>query len=166
MVHGCVPVRAANSRLHQQFELHSAVCIFQIKLHSQSLFLSLESFADIACHHLTIFPSGFSCSVPSFVWEKYISPFQVFGKLPGHDSLHKLSSGVLHCEDTVSVQLVTVLAWFGDWLEVNVWPILGNLFCYKAFFVQSEELTLVKLLFTDRFLMSEYLTLSGPGAVS
>ena len=42
-------------------------------------------------------------------------------------------------------------------------PILGNLSCCEAFFVQSEELA---LLCTDRFLMSEYLTLSGPGAVS
>ena len=35
--------------------------------------------------------------------------------------------------------------------------------CYEAFCVQSEALALAS---TDRFLMSEYLTLSGPEAVS
>ena len=35
--------------------------------------------------------------------------------------------------------------------------------CCEVFFLQSEE---IALLSTDRFLVSEYLTLSGPGAIS
>ena len=58
-------------------------------------------------------------------------------------SFHQLSRGVLLCEDTVSVQLAMVLSRFWDWLEVTMWPILGKLACYKAFFVQSGELALV-----------------------
>ena len=36
-----------------------------------------------------------------------------------------------------------VLAWFGDWLMVTMWPILGNLSYCEAFFGQYEELNLV-----------------------
>ena len=127
---------------HQQFELHSVVRIFQIDCCGQSLFLPLESFVDILAESGCFFSSGFSCSVPSLVWEKRISPFQVLGKLPGHDLLHQLSRGVLHCEDTVSVQLAMVLARFDDWLEITIRPILVNLSCCEAFFLQSEELAL------------------------
>ena len=105
----------------------------------------------------------FSCSVPSLVWGKYVSPLKVLSKLPGHDPFHQLSHVVLHCEYTVSVQLAMVLSRFGDWLEVAIWPVFWNLSCCEAFFVQFEELSLVSM---DRFLMSEYLTLSGPEALS
>ena len=36
-----------------------------------------------------------------------------------------------------------VLSRFWDWLEVTMRPILGNLSCCEAFFVQSEDLALV-----------------------
>ena len=49
--------------------------------------------------------------------------------------IHSVSShGVLHGEDTVSVQLAMVLSQFWDWLEVTMWPNLGNLPCCEAFF--------------------------------
>ena len=60
-----------------------------------------------------------------------------------HVPFHQLSRGVLHCEDTVSIQFAMVLARFGDWLEVTMWPILGNLSCCQVFFVKCEELALV-----------------------
>ena len=78
-------------------------------------FFLLESFVDIVFESGCVFPGGFSCSVPSLVWEKYISLFQVPGRLPGHDSIHQLSRGALHRDDTISVQLAVVLVWFGDW---------------------------------------------------
>ena len=54
---------------HQQFELHSVVRIFHIDRYGQSLFLPLESFVDIVCECCCVFPSGFSCTVSSLVWE-------------------------------------------------------------------------------------------------
>ena len=97
---------------HQQLELHSVVRIFQIDNYGQSCFF-LESFVDIVCESGCVFPSDFSCSVSPIVWEKYISLFQVLGKLPGHDSLHHLCRGLLHCEDKVSVQFAMIFARFG-----------------------------------------------------
>ena len=59
------------------------------------------------------------------------------------------------------VQLDMACAQFGDWLELTMSLILLSML--KAFFVQCEELALVIF---DRFLVFEYLTLSGLGAVS
>ena len=132
-----------HKEFHQQFKLHSVVCTFQTDHYSQRLFLPLQSLVDIICESGCVVLGSFSCCVPSLVWEKYISLFQVLGKLPGHDSLHQLSRGVLHCEDTASVQLAMVLARFGDWLEVTTLPILGNLSCSKTFFELCEDLALV-----------------------
>ena len=90
---------------HQQFELPSVVCIFQIlpiDCHGQRLLLPLESFVDNVC------------SVSSLVWGKYVSSFKVLSKLPGHNPFHQLSRGVLHFEDMVSVQLAMVLSRFWD----------------------------------------------------
>ena len=61
----------------------------------------------------------------------------ILSKLPGHNQFHQLSRGVLLCEDTVSVQLSMVLYRFGNWLDLTMWPIFGNLSCCEAFFVQS-----------------------------
>ena len=91
-------------------------------------------------------------------------PFQVLSKPPGHDPFYHLSCGVLHCEDTVSVRLAVILVQFEDWLEVTVWPILGNLSCCEAFMWYSVKSSLLSSIGT--FLMCEHLTLSGPRAVS
>ena len=80
----------------------------------------MESFVDIVCESGCAFPGGISCSVCSLVLGKYVSPFYVMNKLPGRNPLHQLSRGVLHCEDTVSVQLAVVLSRFWNWLEVSM----------------------------------------------
>ena len=57
-----------------------------------------------------------------------------------------------------------ILAQFGDWLEVPVQPILRERVLLRSFLSYSMKSLLLSS--TDQFLMSEYLTLSGPGAVS
>ena len=62
----------------------------------------------------------------------------------------------------VSVQLAMVLVRSADWLKVTMRPILGNQSCCQAFFPLCEGYLLSS---SGRFLMYEYLTLSGSGAV-
>ena len=53
-----------HKEFHQQFVLHSVVGICQIDRHGQSLFLPLESFADIVCESDCVFPRVFSALYP------------------------------------------------------------------------------------------------------
>ena len=129
-----------HKKFHQQFELHSVVRIFQID-HQRPHFF--PSAGICRRHRMQIwlrFPRWvFPCSLSPLVWGWYVSPFQVLNKLPDHDPFHLLSRGVLHSEDTVSLQLAIVLSLFGDLIKVTMYPILRNLSCCEAFFIHSEE---------------------------
>ena len=79
--------------------------------------------------NLTAFsPNGFSWSVPFLILRKDISPFYVLSKFPGHDPFRQLFLSNIDCVDEVPIQLTVVIAPFGNWIEITMWPNLGNMF--------------------------------------
>ena len=105
---------------HQQFELHYVVRIFQIDRHGQSLFLPLESFVDIVCESGCVFPVVFPALYPPWFGGSTFLLYKSSASFLATIRSIMLSCGVLHCEDSVSVQLAMVLSWFWDWLEVTM----------------------------------------------
>ena len=45
------------------------------------------------------------------------------------------------CQDAVSIQLVVVFPWFGNWSEEAVCPVFGNIAFVEAFLVNSVQLS-------------------------
>ena len=80
-------------------------------VHSSGIFI------DIVWESGSVFPSGVSCSIAYFVFCQYVSAFKVRASfLATICSISML--WVSHSEDTVSVQLVMVLAQFWDWFQL------------------------------------------------
>ena len=145
---------------HYQFKLHTVVRIFQIDRRCQSLFLPLQSVVDIVCESSCFFTDFFFfllCTLlglgeSRFILSRSLASFLV--------TIRAISFPVVFC--IVRIRYPFRLLW--PLLDIGAGMTSPRkLVLLQSFLVCCDESASSS---TDRFLMSDYLTLSGPAAMS